>query len=141
MTHSAPRLNPSEVRRGHSRVEAEPKLARNERVSQRARVSARIWQDVWFCGKDGRCTQARLPTDLVYRHPMMRFEPDAITIDNADNRDRDIKSACSQRGDVHAADKRRDVDRLRFEVLPAGERKHALCQGRASLCGLDGVVH
>ena len=79
----------------------------------------------------------------------MRFEPDAVSVDEADDRDRDIEQVRGQRGDAVAGGFGRGIENF----VPHQRRKAQLLvvdghPGRGyenvetvALCGLDQMQH
>ena len=97
-------------------IETQAKLSRNQGISQRPNIDSGVFQDIWIVTEDCGCAKSRTAIDLVYRNPVVRFEPDAIGINDADNGDRHIKSPSRHCGDPVGA---HTVRRRVKDIVPA----------------------
>jgi hypothetical protein len=73
---------------GDPEVEAQSEVAGDERIGEGADVVLGVRQQEWVFAQDRRSAEAGLAVDLRRVEPVMRLEPDAVVIDEADDRDR-----------------------------------------------------
>src|SRR3546814_14169255 len=59
-----------------------------------------ILQYVWIGRQDRGRAQAGLTIDLLNRQTMVRFEPDSVSVDDANDRNGNAEASCCYRGDA-----------------------------------------
>jgi hypothetical protein len=79
--------------KGDARVEAQPELSSHQGVDQRAWISLGIRYDPRLVVEDRRGAKARTARDLTRVNAVVRFEPDAVVINDADDRDGNLEVA------------------------------------------------
>ena len=73
---------------GDADIEAKPEVSGDQRMGERTDIPARVGQYPRVGLQDGRRAESGAAVDLLHVEPVMRLEPDAVLIDEANNRDR-----------------------------------------------------
>src|SRR3546814_7542448 len=71
-----------------------------------------ILQYVWIGRQDRGRAQAGLTIDLLNRQTMVRFEPDSVSVDDANDRNGNAEASCCYRGDAIKGTVRRRIENL-----------------------------
>ena len=117
MTHRVPKIESVMRVQGNADIEAQAELPRHQRIGHRMHVLARVEQ---IRGSSRRIAEAHRPgtaIDLRHIDAVMRLEPDAIVIDDADDRNRHLEDPRRHGGDAVEGAVRRRVQNV---VAPDG---------------------
>src|SRR5215210_808636 len=78
---------------GDARIEAQPEISSHQGVDQRAWINLGIRDDPWLVVENRRGAKTQTARDLARLDAVVRFEPDAVVINDADDSDGNLEVA------------------------------------------------
>ena len=87
-------------RQRNRRIKAQAEVSGDERVGQRTGVGSGILDQIRRIAQNGRRAQSGFAVYLLHGQAMVRLEPDAVFVNDADNGDRNSEPASGQRRDA-----------------------------------------
>ena len=82
----------------YARIKAQPEFTSYQRIGKSAQVLARIDKDMGLDLQDGRCAKTRIAPYLHYVYSVMGFEPNAVVVDDAYDRNGYSNTSCRDGG-------------------------------------------